>query len=151
MMFLFVSRFDECWIYIRSIWEERSSGLQTCSLNKIGFYQKAEKAEEQNSPPLSVLRVQMEEPDSFSTKALNCWNTGKASDFCLRKYTHILRLKSSTKSKKYLFPEIEEVFIGPHTSAWTSWSTLDARHDSPFLNGVLCCFPTWQAPQTGWF
>ena len=70
----------------------------------------------------------------FLNKYFKFLNVVKASDFSCKKYTYVLRLKSSIKVIKYLLPLFEYGFIGPQISECPNSNAFPALHDFPCEN-----------------
>lgn len=79
-------------------------------------------------------------------QCFDLWNSLNTLDFNFRKYIHFFLLKISTNKRKCLHLLIDPMFISLQISAWTSFRTLLALQACLPSNGVLCCFPVWQAP-----
>ena len=79
------------------------------------------------SPPLSYLKILILIPEAFSIKAFNSKKNSHTSDFFLRKKIHVYLEKSSIKVRRYLYPFMDVIGIGPLISECISPNMLVAR------------------------
>ncbi|WVZ69598.1 hypothetical protein U9M48_018363 [Paspalum notatum var. saurae] len=101
-----------------------------------------------NSPPRSVRSVRSFFPASASARPLNRTIAAAAWSLELNNMSHMYRLRSSTRRRKYLLPLGVAGVTGPQMSPCTSSSLFSARYLAFAGNDSRLCLPAKQLSHT---